>query len=47
MPSEVWDEITYLFPNFNVCTVEVWELTRNFIPHFKMEVIKSPIHAEI
>ena len=21
----VWDEITYLFPNVNVCTVEVWE----------------------
>ena len=22
MPSKVWDEITYLFPNFNV---EIWE----------------------
>ena len=22
---KVWDEITYLFPNFNGCTVEVWE----------------------
>ena len=25
MPSEVWDEITYPFPNFNGATVEVWE----------------------
>ena len=23
MPNKVWDEITYRFPNFNVCTVEV------------------------
>ena len=23
MPSKVWDEITYPFPNFNGCTVEV------------------------
>ena len=25
MPSKVWDEITYPFPNFNGATVEVWE----------------------
>ena len=25
MPSEVWDDITYLFPNFNGAAVEVWE----------------------
>ena len=25
MPSKVWDKITYLFPNFNSCTVEVWK----------------------
>ena len=25
MPSEARDEITYLFPNFNVATIEVWE----------------------
>ena len=25
MLSEVWDEIIYLFPNFNYFTVEVWE----------------------
>ena len=22
---KMWDEITYLFPNFNGCTVEIWE----------------------
>ena len=26
MPSKVWDEITYPFPDFNDGTVEVWEL---------------------
>ena len=25
MPNKVWDEITYLFRNFNGATVEVWE----------------------
>ena len=30
---EVWDEITYPFPNFNGCSVEVWEWISNFIPH--------------
>ena len=34
MPSKVWDEITYPFPNFNGVTVEVWEWISNFIPHF-------------
>ena len=29
----MWDEITYPFPNFNCCTVDVWEWTRNFVPH--------------
>ena len=24
MPSKVWDETTYPFPNFNGCTVEVY-----------------------
>ena len=32
MPSKVWDEITYLFPNFNGCTVEVGEWISNFVP---------------
>ena len=34
MSSEVWDEITYPFPNFNGATVEVWEGINNFIPYF-------------
>ena len=34
VPSKVKGEITYPFPNFNGCTVEVWELIGNFIPHF-------------
>ena len=38
MPSKVWDEITYPFPNFNGCTVEVWEWISKFIPHFIMDV---------
>ena len=25
MPSKVWDELTYPFPNFNGCTIEVQE----------------------
>ena len=33
------DEITYPFPNFNGCTVEVWEWISNFITHFMMDVI--------
>ena len=39
MPNKVWDEITCQFPNFNGCTVEVWEWIRNFTPHFVMYVI--------
>ena len=42
MAGEVWDEITYPVPNFNGCTVEVWEWIRNFIPHFVMDVITHP-----
>ena len=33
MPNMVWDEINYPFPNFNGCTVEVWERISNLIPH--------------
>ena len=36
---KVWDEITYPFPNFNGCTVEVWEWINNFIPLFTGHVI--------
>ena len=25
LPYDMWDETTYPFPNFNGCTVEVWE----------------------
>ena len=28
----MWDEITYLFPNFNGATVKVWEWINNFHP---------------
>ena len=39
---KVWDEITYLFPNFNGVTVEVWEWISNFIPYFAGYVITYP-----
>ena len=39
---KVWDEITYPFPNFNSCTIEVWEWIGNFIPHFTEHVITYP-----
>ena len=39
MPNKVCDEIIYLFPNFNGCTVEVWEWIINVNPHFTMNVI--------
>ena len=38
---EVWDEITYLFPNSGY-TVEVWEWIRNFIHHCTIHVIIHP-----
>ena len=37
--DRVLGEITYPFPNFNGCTVEVWEWTSNFIPHLAEHVI--------
>ena len=39
---KVWDEITYLFPNFNGATVEVWEWISDFIPDFNVYVITYP-----
>ena len=42
MPSKVWDEIINPFPNFNGCTVEVWEWISNFTPHFIMDLITYP-----
>ena len=34
MPSNMWDEIANLFPNFND-TTEIWEGIINFIIRFK------------
>ena len=42
MPSKMWDNVTYPFPNFNGCTVEVWEWISKFIAHFLMDVITYP-----
>ena len=42
MPSKVWDEINYPFPNLNGCTIELWEWISNFIRHFIMDVITYP-----
>ena len=42
MLSKVWDEITYLFLNFNGCTIEVQEGISNFIQHIIMDVITYP-----
>ena len=42
MPSKLWDEITYPFPNFNGSTVEVWEWMSSFIWRFAMYVITYP-----
>ena len=39
---KVWDEIIYPFPNFNGCTVEVWELISKFNKRFLMDVITYP-----
>ena len=39
---KMWDKIIWPFPNFNGCTVEVWEWTSNFIPHLTMYAITYP-----
>ena len=39
MPIKVWYEITYPLPNFNGCTVEVWEWINDLISHYIMDVI--------
>ena len=39
---KVWNEITYPFPNFNGCIVEVWEWISNFIPHLTGHVVTYP-----
>ena len=42
MPSKVWNEITFLLPNFNGSTVEVWEWKSNLISHFRIDVFTYP-----
>ena len=42
MPNKGLDEITYLLPNLNCCTVDVWEWISNFISLFIMDVITCP-----
>ena len=38
MLSDMWDETSYPFTNFNNATIEVWELINDFNPHFTMDV---------
>ena len=39
---EMWDGITYPFPNFNGAAFEVWEWISYFISHFTEHVITYP-----
>ena len=41
---KVWDEMTYPFPNFNGCTVEILDRISNLTPHFTGLAI-TYIHA--
>ena len=34
IPYKLWDRIDYPAPNFNHCTVQVWEWISNFDPQF-------------
>ena len=43
MSSKVWTEITYAFPNFNDCTVDVWEWICNIIPHKGRVYLSMPV----
>ena len=40
--SKLWGEITYPSPNFNGCTVEVWEWISNFIPQLLIDASTYP-----
>ena len=42
MPSQVWDEITYPYPNFNGANVEFWGVISKLISHFVTDVITFP-----
>ena len=44
MPSKMWDEITYPFPNINGFNIEVWEWINNFIPQFIRDGISNPLN---
>ena len=39
---KVWGEITYLFPNFNASSVEIYDWISDFIPPFIGHVITYP-----
>ena len=41
MPGKIWDGITYLFPNFNGSTVEIWEWISNCTAHIIMDMITN------
>ena len=43
----MWDEITNPFPDFNGCTIEVWEWKSNFFPHFIMSNYLSILWLEL
>ena len=47
MPSQMWDGISYLFPNFNGATVSVWEWIGNFIPHFMIDLITYRLNQSL
>ena len=47
IPSIVWGEITYPFPNFNICTAVVWECISNFIRHLIMTAITPPCWIKV
>ena len=44
--QEVWNEIIYLFPNFDGAFAEVWKWVSNFFPHFTAHVITCPYWAQ-
>ena len=41
---EVWNEITYPFPNFNGTTVEFWEWISNFIHNTSVKFETNKMH---
>ena len=47
MQSNVWDEITYPFLNFNGYTIEVWEWISNLIPLYQVYNYLSMLWLEL